>query len=434
MTTATTSATSTTKALMARRSATLGPHSPTFYAEPLQLVSGEGVWLRGADGVEYLDAYNNVPHVGHCNPVVVEAIAAQAARLNIHTRYVHETVVEYAEALLGTFAPPLDKVFFTNSGSEANELALRMARQHTGSTGVLVSDFSYHGNTTSLAVLTTGLTVRERLGSHVRALRIPDLAADPRPEETVLAIALNEARAAIASLVASGHGVSALLFDPLFSTEGLPCVPAGYVEGVAGLVRSAGGLVIADEVQSGFGRTGTRLWGHELFGITPELVTLGKPMGNGHPLGAVVTTSGLLEEFGSANLYFNTFAGNPVSAAAGAAVLREMADRELRAGALEVGDRARALLEKLAAAHPSVTTVRGTGLFFGLEFADAGGHPDAGLTGRVVEDLRRRGVLISRVGRHDNVLKIRPPLVFGHDHLTVLVDRLAASLDALEAA
>ncbi|MFG2940318.1 aspartate aminotransferase family protein [Streptomyces sp. NPDC048282] len=419
---------SSTKALMARRHATLGPHSLTFYDEPLQLVSGVGVWLRGADGVDYLDAYNNVPHVGHCNPVVVQAIADQAARLNIHTRYLHETVVEYAEALLETFASPLDRVSLVNSGSEANELALRIARQHTGHTGVLVSDFSYHGNTTSLAVLTTALTVREPLGAHVRALRVPDLDNDPRPEGTVLAEALAQARAAVDSLVESGHGVSAFLFDPLFSTEGLPRVPAGYLEGVVELVRAAGGLVVADEVQSGFGRTGTRMWGHELFGLSPELVTLGKPMGNGHPLGAVVTTPELLDEFGAANLYFNTFAGNPVSAAAGLAVLREMDDLELQAGTLKVGDRARVLLEELATRHSFVTAVKGTGLFFGLEFTEAA------LTKRVVEDMRRRGVLISRVGRHDTVLKVRPPLVFGHDHLTLLADRLAASLDALEAA
>jgi 4-aminobutyrate aminotransferase-like enzyme len=176
---------------MARRRATLGPHSPTFYNEPLHVVSGQGVWLRGADGIDYLDAYNNVPHVGHGNPVVVRAIADQAARLNVHTRYLHEPVVEYAEALLATFAPPLDKVLFTNSGSESNELALRIARQHTGNTGVLVTDFSYHGNTAALAELTTGLRVKEHLGSHVRALRIPDLDGDPRPEEALLAESLN---------------------------------------------------------------------------------------------------------------------------------------------------------------------------------------------------------------------------------------------------
>ena len=408
--------------------ATLGPHSPTFYDEPLHVVSGQGVWLRGADGGDYLDAYNNVPHVGHCNPVVVRAIADQAAKLNVHTRYLHEPVVEYAEALLATFAPPLDKVLFTNSGSESNELALRIARQHTGNTGILVTDFSYHGNTASLAELTTGLRVKEQLGSHVRALRIPDLDGDSRPEEVVLAESLNEAGAALASLKDSGHGVAALLFDPLFSTEGLLRPPTGYVEAVAGMVRAAGGLIIADEVQSGLGRAGSYFWGHELYGVAPELVTLGKPLGNGHPLGGVVTTTELLDEFGEANLYFNTFAGNPVSAAAGMAVLGEMADRELRNNALDVGGHARGLLGKLAAEHPRVKAVRGVGLFFGLEFIDETGGPGTALARWVVEDMRHKGVLISRVGPHGNVLKIRPPMIFEHKHVDLLVDRLAASL------
>lgn len=421
------------RALMARRTAVLGRHSPTFYVEPLHVESGHGVWLRGTDGINYLDAYNNVPHVGHCNPAVVRAIADQASLLNVHTRYLHEPVVEYAEALLATFEPRLDKVLFTNSGSESNELALRIARQHTGNTGIVVTDFSYHGNTSSLAEATTGLRVKERLGPHVRALRVPDLDADDRPAEVVLDEALDQAAAALASLKTAGHGVAAFLFDPLFSTEGLLRTPPGYVEAVAAMVRAAGGVVIADEVQSGLGRPGSHFWGYELFDIDPQLVTLGKPLGNGHPVGGVVTTTELLEEFGSANLYFNTFAGNPVSAAAGLAVLREMADRELQRNALDVGGRARELLEKLVGHRPHVKTVRGTGLFFGLEFVDLDGGPGAELAKWVVEDMRRRGVLISKIGRHDNVLKIRPPMVFEPEHVDLLVDRLAASLDDLEA-
>jgi 4-aminobutyrate aminotransferase-like enzyme len=424
----TTAITGVARALLARRRATLGRHSPTFYDEPLQVVSGQGVWLRGADGVDYLDAYNNVPHVGHCNPTVVRAIAEQAAQLNVHTRYLHETVVQYAEALLATFAAPLDKVMFTNSGSESNELALRIACQHTGNTGVLVTDFSYHGNTAALAELTTGLRVKEQLGSHVRQLRIPDLDSDARPEDVVLAEAVNEAEVAVASLRASGHGVAAMLFDPLFSNEGLPRPPARYVGAVAEVVRGAGGLVIADEVQSGLGRSGSHMWGYERHGVAAELVTLGKPLGNGHPLGAVVTTSELLDEFGAANLYFNTFAGNPVSAAAGLAVLREMVDRDLRANALDVGGYARERLGNIAAEHPRVRVVRGTGLFLGLEFLDETGGPGTGLAKLIVEDMRRRQVLISKIGRHGNVLKIRPPMVFGREHVDLLADRLAASL------
>ena len=422
------------RALMARRRATLGPHSPTFYDEPLHVVSGQGVWLRGADGVDYLDAYNNVPHVGHCNPVVVRAIAEQAARLNVNTRYLHEPVVEYAEALLATFDPRLDKVLFTNSGSESNELALRIARQHTGNEGVVVTDFSYHGNTAHLAELTTGLPVKERFGSHVRAVRIPDLDSDSRSPEVVLAEAVDEVAAALAALKTAGHGVAAFLFDPLFSTEGLLRPPPGYVEAVVDMVRAAGGLVIADEVQSGLGRPGSCFWGHELFDIAPDLVTLGKPLGNGHPLGGVVTTTDLLDEFGAANLYFNTFAGNPVSAAAGKAVLQEMAERELQRNALEVGGHARERLEKLVGHRPHIKAVRGTGLFFGLEFVDLHGGPGTAQAKWVVEDMRHRGVLISKIGPHDNVLKIRPPMVFEREHVDLLVERLEASLDDLEAA
>ncbi|MFC4463770.1 phenylacetaldehyde dehydrogenase StyD [Streptomyces xiangluensis] len=428
----TTASTWAARALMARRKAVVGRHSPMFYDEPLHVTSGQGVWLRGTDGIDYLDAYNNVPHVGHCNPVVVRAIADQAALLNVHTRYLHEPVVEYAEALLATFDPRLDKVLFTNSGSESNELALRIARQHTGNTGIVVTDFSYHGNTTSLAELTTGLRVKERLGPHVRALRTPDLDADERPVEDVLDEALDQVAAALASLKAAGHGVSAFLFDPLFSTEGLLRTPPGYVEAVATMIRAAGGLVIADEVQSGLGRSGSRFWGHELYDIAPDLVTLGKPLGNGHPVGGVVTTTELLEEFGTDNLYFNTFAGNPVSAAAGLAVLREMADRELQRNAWDVGARARELLEKLVEHRPHVKALRGKGLFFGLEFVDGNGQPGTAQAKWVVENMRRRGVLISRIGPHDNVLKIRPPMIFEPEHVDLLVERLTTSLDDLE--
>ena len=419
--------------LLSRRHATIGPHSPVFYDEPLELVSGAGVWLRGVDGVNYLDAYNNVPHVGHCNPAVVRAIAEQAARLNVNTRYLVEPVVEYAEALLATFRPPLERVLFTNSGSESNDLALRIARQHTGHTGILVSDFSYHGNTSSLAVATTGLMVKEPLGEHVRALRIPDLHNDLRAESVVLAEALERAAAAVASLQSAGFGVSALLFDPLFSTEGLPRVPDGYVEALAAMVRGAGGLVIADEVQSGFGRSGSQFWGHELYDFNPELVTLGKPMANGHPVGGVVTTPELLDGFGSANNYFNTFAGNPVSAAAGMAVLRELEKRRLRDSAYRLGLQAHEMLGEISSDRSGVTTVRGNGLFFGLEFVDQDGRPNGGQAKWVVEDMRRRGVLISRIGPHGNILKIRPPMVFEQEHLELLVHRLAASLDASEA-
>ena len=225
--------TTSTDNLLARRHATVGTHSPLFYSEPLSLSSAEGVWITATDGTRYLDGYNNVPHVGHCNPTVVEAARAQGLTLNLHSRYLNEPMVDFAEKLLATFPAPLDKVFFTNTGSESNELALRLARQHTGNRGVLVSDFSYHGNTTSLAEMTTGLSAREGLGAHARPIHIPDLEhADGLDEETLTARALAQVDEAIASLNDAGFGLSAALFDPLFSTEGLNRVPRGYVSGL----------------------------------------------------------------------------------------------------------------------------------------------------------------------------------------------------------
>ncbi|WP_448809256.1 aspartate aminotransferase family protein [Agromyces bauzanensis] len=420
-----------TNDLLERRRQTLGSHAPLFYARPLELVRGDGVWVWDADGNRYLDAYNNVPHVGHCHPRVVDAVTAQASTLNLHTRYLNTRVVDYAEALLGTFDAGLDRVLFVNSGSEANDLAFRIATQHTGSRGVLVSDFSYHGNTSYLAGLTTGLTAYEGLADYVRAVRIPDLDTASVAEERVLAEALADVDAAIASLEEHGHGVAAVLIDPLFSTEGLNRIPAGYIEGVTTRVHAAGGLVIGDEVQSGFGRTGTHMWGHQRLGMRPELVTLGKPMGNGHPLGAVVTSAALLDEFGPRNMYFNTFGGNPVSSAAGHAVLDVMTEEGLQHRALTTGLTVSRALKELVAGHPLLGPVKGTGLFFGFGVFGDGAHqqPDAAATKRLVEEMRAAHVMISRIGPHDNVLKMRPPLAFGPEHVDLLLESLEGAID-----
>ncbi|UOR00476.1 aminotransferase class III-fold pyridoxal phosphate-dependent enzyme [Leucobacter allii] len=419
-----------TAELLARRNLTIGPYSPLFYDEPLQFTSASGVWFTEASGERYLDGYNNVPHVGHANPRVVHAIAEQAATLNIHTRYLNERVVAYAERLIDTFEPRLDRVLFGNSGSEANELAIRIARQLTGHTGMIVSDYSYHGTTITLAGLTTGLQTAVPLDPNVRTLRIPDLDRDQRPEAAVLADALAELDAAIASLQEAGFGVAACLFDPLFSTEGMPRVPAGLAAGIAERVRAAGGLVIADEVQSGFGRTGSEMWGHRYAGLDPDLVTMGKPMGNGHPISGVVTSEAVLDAFGSTNEFFNTFAGNPVSAAAGEAVLLEMAEHGLQDRALALGRTARARFDEFAAAHDFVRAAKGTGMFLGLDFA-VDGEPAPGLAKRVVEEMKARHVLISRIGRDESVLKVRPPLAFGEAELPILLDALESSLDAV---
>lgn len=419
--------------LLERRFNTIGTHSPLFYDSPLELVSGEGVWLTSASGQRYLDAYNNVPHVGHAHPQVVEAVTQQMKKLALNTRYLNTRVVEYAEELLAKHHESLDRVAFSNSGSEANELALRIARFASGNTGLIVSDHSYHGTTLALAQATTALQKSEPLGDNVRPIRIPDATGLTEAQaQQLLTDSLAEVDAAIASLQAAGFGVAATFFDGLFSTEGLVKPPKGYVKGLVERVRRAGGLYIADEVQSGFGRIGRLMWGYELYDTVPDMVTMGKPMGNGHPLAGTVMSAALLEAFGAENMFFNTFGGNPVSSAAGHAVLDVMASEGLRGRAIGVGNYLREHLTRELAGNPRIDEVRGDGLFAGLRFTDPEtGEPDPASAKRVVEGMYARGVLISRIGRHDEVLKIRPPLAFDIEHAGVLLEHLPAVIHGL---
>ncbi len=425
--------TDSTPTLLERRKATLGSHSPLFYDTPLELVSGKGVWLRAANGKRYLDAYNNVPHVGHAHPAVANAVSQQMRKLALNTRYLNDRVVDYSEALLATLHPTLDRVSFGNSGSEANELAIRLARFKSGNTGLIMSDYSYHGTTLTLAQATTGLTTSEPMGKNVRTIRIPDSTGlDAAATAELLATSLAEVDAAISSLQEAGFGVAAVLFDPLFSTEGLVKVPAGYIDELVQRVRKAGGLYIADEVQSGFGRVGRLMWGHELFDAVPDIVTMGKPMGNGHPLGATVMNSELLEAFGAENMFFNTFAGNPVSSAAGHAVLKVMEDEQLMPRAAANGALLKRELSAVVAGNARIDEVRGDGLFAGMRFTDPDtGEADSATAKRVVEEMYHDGVLISRIGRNDEVLKIRPPLAFQASDAEILVAKLGRIIAAL---
>ncbi|MCW4590241.1 aminotransferase class III-fold pyridoxal phosphate-dependent enzyme [Gluconacetobacter entanii] len=413
------------QALLVRRRRVLGAHAPLFYDTPLHIVRGQGVWLEDAEGRRYLDVYNNVAHVGHAHPRVVAAIAEQAATLNTHTRYLHERVVEYAEQLLATVDAPLSVAQFCCTGTEANELALRMARFGSGSQGVIVSDFSYHGNSATLAALTTGLPAPESLAPWVRTLRIPDTVGVPQERHAaILDQALAELDAAIASLQDAGYGVAALLVDTIFSTEGLVEPPSGYLRGVAQRIRAAGGYVIGDEVQPGFGRMGDAMWGYHSHGIVPDFMTMGKPMANGHPVAGVITRGDILEDFGEHALYFNTFGGNPVSAAAGLAVLDVIRDGGLLEHSRMMGANIRSGLGDMARRHPAIGSVRGRGLFFGLEIVRPDGTPDAARTRRIVNRMREEGVLLSRTGRDDNVLKMRPALVFDQACADLLLETL----------
>ncbi len=413
-----------TEDLIARRARLMGPNVPTFYRTPVHIVRGEGVWLWDAAGRKYLDCYNNVPHVGHCHPRVVEAICRQAAVLNTHTRYLHDLVLDYIEQLTGTLGHGISQAIMACTGSEANDLALRMAQAVTGKTGIIATDNTYHGNTAAVSVLSTRRPPIGGYPGHVRLVPAPD---SLRPVGGSLAaqaaaFAANVARA-IAELEAAGHGFSGLILCPIFANEGIPTVTPGFLDPTVEVVRRAGGLILCDEVQPGFGRVGSHFWGHDWLGFAPDVVTVGKPMANGHPVAAVLARPDVMGAFREAFGYFNTFGGNPVSAAACLATLAVIRDEGLQAHAARVSahmmDRLRALR------HPLLAEVRGAGLFFGAEFVlDDAMTPASAFVADVVERMVARGFLMNLGGRAGNTLKIRPPMPFSIENADSLADAL----------
>lgn len=421
--------------LLERRYRVLGRNSPLFYDKPLHLVRGEGVWLYDADGNRYLDAYNNVPHVGHCHPRVVAALARQAATLNIHTRYLDETIVAYAERLTSLFDAQLSMAMFCCTGSEANELALRIARDCSGGSGIISTAWAYHGNTAAVIQVSSLFTPAEQRGPNVRTVPVMDPYRDRagRSDEELATHYAAEVKRAIDSFAADGIRFAGLLFCTAFSSEGLPTVPAGFMAKALAHVHAAGGFFIADEVQAGFGRLGSHLWGHQKLGVVPDIVTLGKPMGNGHPLAGVIARRDLVDAFTGRNMYFNTFGGNPVSAAVGMAVLDVIEEEHLMENAVSVGNYTVEKLRKLAERHLIIGDVRGAGMFFAVELVDDRKikTPATAQTRRLVNLMRERGVLISRIGQNDNILKIRPPLPFSKVNADLLVDTLDGCLAAL---
>jgi 4-aminobutyrate aminotransferase-like enzyme/Ser/Thr protein kinase RdoA (MazF antagonist) len=418
-------------AMMARRSHLLGAAYRLFYNEPLQLVRGEGAYLYDPHGKRYLDLYNNVAHVGHCHQRVVAAIARQAAVLNTHTRYLHEMVLQYAQRLTATFPRPLSQLMLTCTGSEANELALRVARAATGARGVIVSSYAYHGNTTQLAEMSAGYyPTAEGRGPTVRTIVAPDRYFDTAPLEnrkpTDFLASIAEA---LDSLQQAGMGVAAFMVDPHFTSDGILAPAPPYLAEAVELVRAAGGLFISDEVQAGFGRLGTHFWAFDAHGVVPDLVTLGKPMANGHPVGGVVARPDLLTAFAQTSRYFNTYGGNPVSCAAALATLDVIEEEGLQENAQQVGGYLVDRLRSLAASHPLIGDIRGSGLFIGVELVRERETraPATEETLRVVNELRARGMLTSHIGPRGNVLKIRPPLILA----TEQVDEFVTTLDAV---
>ncbi len=419
----------TREQLLDSRRMFVGPSLSVSYKAPLHIACGSRQHLYDGDGRRYLDCVNNVAHVGHSHPRVVRAAAEQMELLNTNTRYLNELIVEYAERLTATLPEPLRVVYLVCSGSEANELALRLARAHTGREEAIVEDSAYHGNTTALIEISPykfdGPGGRG-CAPFVHKVPMPDVYRGAyRGPDAGSRYARHVADAARLS-----HGLAAFFCESAISCGGQIILPPEYLREAYAAVREAGGVCVADEVQTGFGRAGVHFWAFESQGVVPDIVTLGKPIGNGHPLGAVVTTPDIAKSFANGMEYFNTFGGNPVSCAVGLSVLDVIRDEELQQNAREVGGYFMKGLRKLAEKHRLIGNVRGLGLFIGVELVRDREtlEPADSEASAIIEQMKSRGVLLSTDGPFHNVLKIKPPIVFSNADADVVVSGLDAVL------
>ena len=403
--------------LQHRRDLALGSGAELFYDTPLEIVRGEGVYLYDRDGRRYVDMYNNVPCVGHANPVVVQAMAKQQATVNVHSRYLHEGIVTFAERLAGLNHDGIESVVFSCSGTEAVEVGIQIARLATGNRGIVCTDATYHGNSELVGSLSyIGNAPPEN--SDVRAFPFPERyrpLEEGVSEEELCEAYLARVEACIENLKAEGPGFATLIMCSIFANEGPPDIPAGFMAKVTDLVHREGGLVIADEVQSGYGRTG-HWWGYETTDFLPDIVVTGKPMGNGLPLGATAAKKDFIDAFRAEKDYFNTCAATPLQAAVGMAVLDEIERLDLIRNAAEVGDRLTRELKDRIPVNNKIGDARGYGLFIGVEMIKdkMSKEPDAKLALSLSDRLKDKGFLTSYSGKFNNVLKIRPPLVFSH--------------------
>jgi 4-aminobutyrate aminotransferase-like enzyme len=416
---------SATRGLLERRRRAL-PRSPLFYEHPVHLVRGEGVWLFDPDDRRYLDCYNNVPVVGHSHPRVVRAVAEQQRLVATHSRYLHEAIIELAERLKATLPPALDAVLIVNSGSEANDLAWRIARAATGRAGALVTAHAYHGLTEATHALSPEAWAKGERPAHVVTVPAPDGYRGAYRREDDGWAERYAAHIDDAAQALGDHGLAAMYVDPAFTADGILSPATAYLREAARRVQALGGLLVADEVQAGHGRSGTHLWSFHASGIEPDMVVMGKPMGNGFPVAALVARSQALRAVPEETELFSTFGGNPVAAAAALAVLAVIEDEGLVTNAAEVGSYLRQGLVKLADCHALVGDVRGEGLLLGVELVDeqATRAPAAGRARKVTEAMRQRGILLGATGPAGNVLKIRPPLVFQREHADLLLQTL----------
>ncbi len=401
-------------------------NSPLFYKEPINLESGEGVWLYDKSGKKYLDVYNNVPVAGHCHPRIISSLTNQASKLNVHSRYVSDVVVNYSEKLISLHSDNLSKLQMACSGTEAVEIAIKMARIYTGGQGIICSNATYHGNSHE--------TFRMTIGPFEPEFRRVTYPQSYRPikeglsEAELCELYIKEVEKQIEGFSQDGIKFAGLIFCSIFANEGLPDFPKDYLSKVSKLVRDSGGVVILDEVQAGFGRTGT-WWGYELSNVSPDIAVMGKPMGSGLPVSGVVTTEEISDSFHEKAFYFNTTAATPLQAAVGGTVIDIIQDEGLIENAEKIGGYLKAELLKIKDDFDYLGDIRGPGLFIGLDIVDnkEDKNPDREKAIEIVEILKSKGVLISNAGQYRNVLKLRPPLVFDSSHADFLLDELSAS-------
>ena len=423
----------TVTALLNARKGLVGPNLSVSYNNPLNIVRGDGCYLIDQNGRAFLDGVNNVSHVGHCHPHVVEAGAAQMRILNTNTRYLNTLLTDYAKRLTATLPDPLNVVFFTNSGSEANELALRLARTYTGRRDVAVLDVAYHGTTTSLIDLSP--YKHDGAGGSgpapwVHVAPMPDAYRGPHRGIGAGKAYGDEVRATLSK---AKDGAAAFIAESALGCGGQIILPDGFLTSAYHHARAAGAVCIADEVQTGMGRAGSHFWMFETQNVVPDIVSIGKPIGNGHPMAAVVTTPDIANAFANGMEYFNTFGGNPVSCAVGMAVLDVIEDEGLQAHALKIGQQFKTAFEDMATRHEIIGDVRGQGLFLGIELVRSRDTLEAADTEatQVVNELRARGILLSTDGPLHNVLKIKPPIIFPEHEVSRVVEEIEHALTRL---
>lgn len=415
--------------LLARRHKSISPIFSVSYKKPLYVESAAFQYMYDKKGNTILDAYNNIPHVGHQHPKVVEAAQRQMAQLNTNTRYLYDPLQEYAEKLLSKFPDSLNKVYFVNSGSAASDLAIRLAKHYTKKPKMVVMEHGYHGNTQQgIDISHYKYNNKSGPGQSESILKaaIPDIYRGNYKNKDAGILYANDL---IDSINENAGSIAGFITEPIVGCGGQVPLAQGYLKLIYPAIRNQGGLCISDEVQTGFGRLGSHFWGFEMHEVTPDIVILGKPMGNGHPIGAVITTDAIAKEFNNGLEFFSSFGGNPVSCAIGSAVLDVIEEEELQENAFHVGNYFKAELKKLQKQFDCIGDVRGSGLFLGIEFIkDRYLTPNQALAALVKNELRNRNILVSTDGPFDNVIKSKPPLCFTKCNVDQLIDELTKIL------